>query len=552
MRNQIEAPYFKQRYHTPAAINPASCVGYYLKLHSYFFTVCALFRNYGGGVMFVYTVAGYAFGAAEDWSLGWKLAALVPGSAIGVLSAKPLFDYLHPNNTEIAKQLLNKKKHTLEITTLQVKQTTLKPWLKFLITCALTAASGIGAKHLTQDNHYGIGTGAVTFILSSLLSIKKTHNAGKICLYFLFSGLTSAILGDQAKIATHRLHEIIISDNLSPGMIALRNFIIACTVFVYTPSFIKSIQQNVSQFVEIKNQHRQRPWQQKELEVLFDAYISSPNAEQRLSYLTIEDAITDLRQRIFAADDTHQKSYYSVPHEYTLPKAPYAIHSTIILFGMFFFFNSGKNIAKDVIDLPNFRSVVSFALLSTFAVYSMQLYLGSKFITQYKTYKQMPRTTAQIHTTHPAIATPPIADEIPRRVLIKASLTAVISAIPPMFFTINARGSDAFSGAGALVTSALLLCLAYTQMSGKTGASVLRYINNNKSHSPVDTYIRGLIHILHQQPGRHTDSFIANSLTELAAQIRHAIDPVSEQLTGAAAPYLPPNTAEALESPQLV
>ncbi|MDF1654710.1 MAG: hypothetical protein P1U34_06310 [Coxiellaceae bacterium] len=541
MREQYSTPLTLTATHTkPLAAK--SCTNRLLNIQKYLLTPSALFRNFGGSIMFVYTIGGILTSDTKQWSIQAKLITLGLSSLWGLIASKPVFDYLNHNHTLSAAQLLQSHQHTLTIRNQQVTQTELTTTAKLAISLFSALFYGASAGLLTESSPTALGTMATSLIVAGMLSHTKTRNTGKLSITFLFASMTAAVIADLSKIAVNSLHEVF-SDQPMPAEIkAIRTIIMIGTFFSFTLALMKSIKQNMGKFTEVKNQNKQRPWQQKELDLLFRAYTSQPGADRALSHPTIEAAIIDLRQRVLTDNGSTQAQQYSVAHQYTLPMAVYVLNAGVVAAAMFLFFKSGQNIGRDFIGLPNERSIITFAGFSCLALFSMASYLSSEIISQYVTRKHMPRTVANIQPEGTAPLPTEIPNDIPGAMLRKALTMASISTAPPVFFLLNAMGNKT----SPIVIGSLLVCLLWAQISGKVSSNILPQLHNSHVRTAKDIYIEGLLDIYHQQGGKRDTPFNGITSVELAANIRHAIDPATQPAPGAAAPHVDAAADESL------
>ncbi|MDF1760962.1 MAG: hypothetical protein P1U40_10535 [Coxiellaceae bacterium] len=541
MRRQYSTPLsFTATYTKPLAAK--SCTNRLLNLQKYLLTPTALFRNLGGSMMFAFTMGSIAVTDAKQWSLQTKFITLGLSTIWGLVAAKPVFDYLNHTHTLSAEQLLQSHQHTLTIHNQQIQQTEFTPTAKLAISLFTALAFGATAGLLTENYPAAIASMVSTLTVSAMLSHTKTRNTGKFCITLLFASMTAAVIADLSKIAVNSLYEVFSEQPKSAEIRAVRTIIVIGTFLSFTMALMKSIQQNIGKFAQVKNQNKQQPWQQKELDLLFRAYTSQPGAERTRNHPTIEAAINDLRQRVITGNESTQPKQYSVPHQYTLPMPTYILNAAVIAAAMYLFFNSGKNIGRDFISLPNERSIIAFAAFSCLALFSMATYLTTEIISQYITRKRMPRTVANIQPAGTAALPTEAPNDIPCSMLSKAFSMASISTAPPVFFLIHALGSSTHPA----VTGGLLICLLWAQISGKVGSNILPQLHNVGSLTAKDIYIKGLIDIYHQQGGRRNTPFTATSTSLLAANIRHAIDPITQPAPGAAAPHIAADTSESL------
>ncbi len=508
--------------HTPTQLPADSKTAMYLKyLHQPILAPIALTRNFTGGVMFLFTAAGYIFGKTEDWSLGAKLGTVLPGMIIGFFASKPVFNYLHSTNTQMAKELLLSQSRSLEINNEPINDHAFHVKTKSALTLASATVLGLATAKLTDSASYGAALTIATAMIGSLISIKKTRRIGQYSLYATFAAMTASIIADLGRIGFKSTHNVFNSGDIPSSLQALNTTMMICTQLVFTIALTQSIKQKVDQSQAASQRKKIHSLKQQELRLLFEAYNTCANAEPQLTYPTTDAAIAELRQHIL--EDTNPAApAYSIAKPYHLTFTAQAIHSIIIIGSMFFFYNSGKNIGRDLLGLPNERTIVTYGVTASVAMTAMVLYLSTELIKQYITTKRMPRTTATITQEHAPAQTQTL-DDMPCNTVMHAVKNAVISAAPPIFFTIAALGDDAFNGNSAIVSVLLLGCLSYSQLLGKTAPTVLRHQQATKMHSPKDIYIRGLIHMLQAQPGDQTKEITGGSELELINNLRRAI-----------------------------
>ncbi|MDF1796564.1 MAG: hypothetical protein P1U63_08525 [Coxiellaceae bacterium] len=523
MRRQFTTPLAITATYT-APLAARSCPSRLLTAQKVLLTPSALFRNFGGSIMFAFTIGSMVVTDAKQWSLKAKLITLGLSSLWGLVASKPVFDYLNHNHSLSVSQLLQSQQHTLNIHNQYVRQTELTSVAKLTISLFTTLLSGSAVGLLTESYPAAISTMAATCTGAAMLSYSKTRKTGKTGITLLFASLTAAVIADLAKIAVNSLYEVF-SDQPKPAAIsAIRTFIIIGTFTSFTIALMKSIQQNIGKFTEVKNKNKQRPWQHMELDLLFKAYTSQRGADPILNYPTIEAATNYLRKRALHGHPNTQPKQYSVARKYNLPMPAFILNAAVVATAMFLFFESGKNIGRDFIQLPNERTIITFAGFSCLALFSMASYLSSEIVSQYITRKHMPRTVAIIQPAGTDTLRTKIPNDIPCSMLSKALTMAIISTAPPVFFLINALGGKA----NPIATGGLLVALLWAQISGKVSSNIIPQLHNTGAKSAQDIYLEGMLDIYHQQGGHRDTAFTGVSPEKLADNIRQAIAPTAQ------------------------